>query len=160
MFQNIGIRFRDQYYNDEKPDALLEKFKAKQNIKSNPFVIQIAYHSVFLKTPEKDHKWWSPELTVNIEEHENGSKIKEVSGPNPGTFTFAMFVIIFSIVISFFALMFVFSQIQLGTSPHMSLLVIGASIVLAVSVIVILGVGRRKAQPQMQEMKDFVKKVL
>jgi len=141
MFQNLGIRFRDQYVHNENPDTLLKRFKEKQNNKSNPFIIQIAYHSVFLKIPEKEHKWWSPELTVNIEAHENGSTIKEVSGPNPSTFTFAMFVIIFSIVIFFFALMFVFSQIQLGTSPHLSLLVIGATIVLALSVIIILGLG-------------------
>ena len=58
---------------------------------------------------------------MNIEPHDEGSMIKKVTGPNPGTFTFAMFVIIGALVIFFFALMFAFSQIQLNTSPLISL---------------------------------------
>jgi len=86
--------------------------------------------------------------------------IREVTGPNPATFTLAMFVIIFAIVIFFFALMFAFSQIQLGTSPLISLLVIAGSATITFLVIVILGWGRKKAHAQMEEMKDFVKEVL
>ena len=59
----------------------------------------------------------------------------------------------------FFALMFAFSQIQLGTSPLISLLVIVGVVVLTLLVTMILGIGRKMAQPQMQLMKDFVKEV-
>jgi len=160
IFSNLGIRFREHITHPEKPDILLEWFREKQKEGDSTFIMQIVYHSVFIKVPHKSHRWWSPELTVNIEEHEDGSMIKEVTGPNPGTFMMAMFVIFFSIVIFFFALMLALSQIQLGTSPIISLLVITGSVIAAILVIAILSLGRKKAQPQMNEMKDLVKKVL
>ena len=122
--------------------------------------MQIAYHSVFIKMPVKFHRWWSPELTVNLEAHEEGSMIKKITGPNPGTFTLAMFVIIGALVILFFALMFAFSQIQLNTSPLIALLVIAGSVVVELLVIAILGLGRKKAQPQLEQMNDFVNEIL
>ena len=160
IFNNLGIRFRENYLHPEKPDILLERFRTWQKEGNPSLVLQIAYHSVFIKIPDKSHKWWSPELTINFEEHEDGSTIKEVTGPNPGTFTLAMFVITGAIVIFFFALMFAFSLIQLGKSPLISLIVIAGSTIIAILVIIILGMGRRMAQPQMQIMKDFVKQVL
>ncbi len=160
IFSHLGIRFREDYFYPEKPDVLLELFRARQKEGSSPMPIQMAYHSVFIKMPAQSYKWWSPELTVNIEAHEKGSKIKKVTGPNPGTFTLAMFVIIGALVILFFALMFAFSQIQLNMSPLISLIVIAASIAVEVIVIAILGWGRKKAQPQLKQMNDFVKEVL
>jgi len=71
-----------------------------------------------------------------------------------------MFVIIGAITISFFALMLAFSQIQLGSSPLISLLVIIGSAIIILVVIAILGWGRRKAHSQMEMMKEFVKSVL
>jgi hypothetical protein len=71
-----------------------------------------------------------------------------------------MFVIIGALVIFFFALMFAFSQIQLNTSPLISLLVIGGSIAVAILVIMILGSGRKKAHPQLEQMNEFVTEIL
>ena len=160
IFNKLGIRFHENYLNPDKPDILLERFRTKQKEDNSSLILQFAYHSVFIKIPDKSHKWWSPELTINIEEHEDGSMIKEVTGPNPGTFTLAMFVITGAIVIFFFALMFAFSQIQLDKSPLISLIVIAGSTILGMAVIVVLGMGRRKAQAQMEMMKEFVKQVL
>jgi len=160
IFNNLGIRFREHYTHPEKPDVLLDRFKVKQKESISSLEMQITYNSVFLKVPDQSHRWWSPELTINIEEHKEGSVIKEVTGPNPGTFTLAMFFIIGAITIFFFALMFAFSQIQLDKSPLISLIVIAGSTIIAILVIMILGMGRRKAQPQMEMMKEFVKSVL
>jgi hypothetical protein len=71
-----------------------------------------------------------------------------------------MFVIIGALVIFFFALMFAFSQIQLNTSPLISLLVIGGSISVEILVIMILGLGRKKAHPQLEQMNEFVTEIL
>lgn len=160
VFSRMGIRFQEQYLHPDKPDVLLERFRLIQK-QANPKVLtQVVYHSVFIKMSPADHKWWSPDMTLNIKEHDEGSSITKVTGPNPGTFTLAMFVITFAIVIFFFALMFALSQIQLSTSPLISILVIAASIVLAFLVIAILGLGRKKALPQMEIMDDFVKELL
>jgi hypothetical protein len=160
VFSRLGIRFRELETHPENHDMLLQRFKEKMKEGHTDVEMQIAYHSVFLKVPQKEHKWWSPELTVNIEEHEGGSQLRKVTGPNPGTFTLAMFVIIFAIVIFFFALMFAFSQIQLNTSPLISLLVIAGSVIVAFLTIAVLGWGRKKAGPQMEVMNRFVIHVL
>ena len=160
IFNNLGIRFREIEMHKEHPDVLLERYKLKKKEGVAGIDMQIVYHSVFLKIPHADHKWWSPELTVNIEEHEEGALIRKVTGPNPGTFTFAMFVIIGAITIFFFALMFAFSQIQLSVSATGSLLVVGGSVVVAVLMVMILGWGRKKAEGQMKVLQDFADKVL
>jgi hypothetical protein len=160
LFSNLGIRLQEQYYNSEKPEDLIKRFRVRQDEGPASFVMRVVYNSVFIKVPTEDHKWWSPELTVSIEEDEKGSLIKEVTGPNPGTFTLAMFLIIGAFVIFFFALMFALSQIQLGTSPLMSFLVIGGSVAIAVIVLMILAWGRKKAHPQMEMMKDYIRQVI
>ena len=160
IFKHLGIRFRELEEHPEHPDVLLDRFKARMKQGISEVDMQIVYHSVFIKIPRKSHKWWSPELTVNIEEHGDGSLIRKITGPNPGTFTFAMFVISFALTIFFFALMFAFSQIQLNLSPVLSLLVTVGSLLLGVAVIAILGWGRKKAHPQIDMMNDFVKIVL
>lgn len=160
IFSRLGIRFRELETHPENHDVLLQRFKDRMKEGHPDVEMQIAYHSIFIKVPQKDHKWWSPELTVNIEEHKDGSLLRKVTGPNPGTFTLAMFVIIFAIVIFFFALMFAFSQIQLNTSPLISLLVIMGSILVALLTIAVLGWGRKKAGPQMEVMNVFVREVL
>lgn len=160
IFNRLGIRFRELETHPENHDALLQRFKDRMKEGHPDVEMQIAYHSVFIKVPQRDHKWWSPELTVNIEQHNGGSMLRKITGPNPSTFTLAMFVIIAAIVIFFFALMFAFSQIQLNTSPLISILVIAGSIAIAFLVVAILGWGRKKAHPQMELMNAFVKEVL
>ena len=160
IFHNLGIRFREIEMHSGQPDDLLERFKNRKKEGIADLEMQIVYHSVFLKVTEANHKWWSPELTVNIEEHEQGSLIRKVTGPNPGTFTFAMFVIIGAITIFIFALMFAFSQIQLNTSPLISFIVVGGSIIVALLMIMILGWGRKKAEGQMKLLQDFADKIL
>ena len=160
LFKHLGIRFRELEEHPEKPDVLLERFKAKKKEGISEVEMQFAYHSVFIKVPREIHKWWSPELTVNIEEHKSGSLIRKITGPNPGTFTFAMFVISFALTIFFFALMFAFSQIQLNLSPVLSILVTVGSLIIAVAVIAILGWGRRKAHPQINLMNNYISEIL
>ena len=160
IFSIIGIRFREQHLHPEKPEVLIERFKSISDENIPDLSMQLANHSVFIKVSPGMHKWWSPELTLNIEGHLDGSSITHVTGPNPGTFTFAMFVISSAIVIFFFDLMFALSQIQLNTSPLISMLVIAGSIALTLLVIAILGWGRKKAHEQMGMMSEFVRTVL
>lgn len=160
LFSQLGIRLQEQYTHPVKPDELLERFRTGQKARSFDGIIRIVNNSIFIKVPPGTQKWWSPELTVSIEENNEGSGIKEVTGPTPGTFTLAMFIITGAIVIFFFALMFAFSQIQLGLSPFLSVLVIVGASVIALLVLVILGIGRRKAKPQMKVLKDFVREAL
>ena len=160
LFSNLGIRLQEQYSSSEKPEILLQRFVDLQDKSAENCIMRVVYNSVFIKVPPKDHKWWSPELTLSIEGNEKGSMIKEVTGPNPGTFTLAMFLIIGAFVIFFFALMFALSQIQLGTSPLMSFLVIGGSVAIAVIVLMILAWGRKKARPQMEMIKEYISQIL
>ena len=160
IFSKLGIRMEESYHHPETPDNIIERFTARLNDRTVSMVMRIVGNTIFLKVPPRTSKWWSPELTVKIESKSEGSVIKEVTGPNPGTFTLAMFVITLAIVIIFFALMFVFSQIQLGLPPLISLLIIGGSSLIAFLVLVILSWGRRKARPQMKEMKSFVSEII
>ncbi len=160
IFSKLGIRMEESSFHPKIPDDIIKRFTTRKNNYTDSIEMRIVGNTVFLKVPPGANKWWSPELTLRIELKPEGSIVKEIAGPNPGTFTLAMFVIIAAIVIIFFALMFVFSQIQLGLPPLISLLVIGGSSLIVLLVLVILSWGRRKAKPQMKEMKNFVSDVI
>ena len=67
IFSRLGIRFRELETHPENHDVLLQRFKDRMKEGHPDVEMQIAYHSIFIKVPQKDHKWWSPELTVRIQ---------------------------------------------------------------------------------------------
>lgn len=160
MLNNLGIRIRDQYHHPETMDAIIGLFSKAKTTPEDIFSFQIVQNAIFVKILPKHHRWWSPELTITLESNDTGSIVKEVTGPNPSTFTLSMFVLIGAVVILFFALIFAASQISLDTSPTTSFLITGGCILIVFMVLAILGWGRKKAQPQMDAMKLFVKETL
>lgn len=160
MLRNIGIRLHEQYSHCENPETLIDRFTRVKNPDDRRLHFQVIEKAVFMKVPPPYHRWWSPELTVTVEKSDNGSVVKEVTGPNPSTFTLSMFVIIGAAVILFFAIIFAFSQISLNTSPVIALMVSGGCIIVVTAVLGFLALGRKKAHSQIKLMKQFVKETL
>jgi hypothetical protein len=126
----------------------------------NPYLLQIAGEKIFIKIPPERHKWWSPELYLVVGEQDDHSHIREVLGPNPQVFMLSMFLISLGAVISFFALIVALSQFNLGMSATLFLTIGLAALVLIGIVLVWMARGRRKARPQMEELRAFVRGVI
>ena len=160
MLHKIGIRFVEEYGSGDPKDVLLGKFTDRKKDAGIQVMIQVANESVFIQLSKEIHRWWSPELVVRIEEKDNGSMIKEVIGPDSGTFTLTMFVLTGSLTIFTFALLVVFSQISLSQSPAISLVITGASVLIGVGALVTMAWARRKAKTQIQILRNFVRETL
>lgn len=74
---------------------------------------QVMEHIIILKIPEKERHFWSPELSINLEETEEGTIIRGLYGPNPTVWTMFMFAYIGIGIMAMFALMVAITNIML-----------------------------------------------
>ncbi len=160
MANHFGINIRNRYELNEHPEQVLRKFIRRLNDSSQPFNLKTANNKVFFKTRAEEAKWWSPELSISIEQSENGTLIREVMGPNPETFTFTIFGIIGGSVLCFFAVMLALSQLNLGLSPTLSLVVAALALLFILIIYSTIALGRRRAASQMKAMTDYAKEIM
>jgi hypothetical protein len=68
----------------------------------------------YLKIPEKDKHYWSPEFHVTVEKRDKGSLVRGVVGPNPRVWTMFMFFYSGAVVLFFLGTSMGVSQWMLG----------------------------------------------
>lgn len=160
MNSEYRVKLRKQYYLPDEPELLFDKFKV--SLEQNPsFIIgRIMKPSVFLQIDNSEKHYWSPEMTISIEKEDNKTSIREVLGPNPSIFTFTMFLIFFAGTLFLFTLMFLFSQITLNMDTSFTWMIIGVCFLLFLIISLFMFVGRVKAKPQMDLLREFVEGIL
>ncbi|MBT3227614.1 MAG: hypothetical protein HOD43_09345 [Candidatus Marinimicrobia bacterium] len=152
----MGINIRRTYNHPDSQEHLLGKFSRTQDTEDNPFTLQIANRLISLNVKQEEHHWWSPEMTLRLENEENNTAIYEVIGPNSSMFTLAMFFVTLGSVVFLAALMMSLSQMTVGESP---LLAVVATILSGLLIIVtfgVLAIGRMKATNQVSTLRQFV----
>jgi hypothetical protein len=160
MSNNIGIKLRDHYDVPQKQEDILKQIHKTNKDPNNRYIMQIAGEKIFIRIPREEQRWWSPEIYIVVDEKGDGSHIREVLGPNPQVFMLSMFLIVFGSVLGLFALIFALSQASLGISPAIALGIAGGSLLIIIAMLIVMAVGRKKAQPQMQELRDFFKQMI
>ncbi len=113
----------------------------------------------YLKIPENEQNYWSPELHLSVEEVEGGSIVNGVVGPKPKIWTMFMFFYTGIIVFFLFGSAMGVSQWVLGISAPW-LWSIPASVFLWLVVFMAAKFGQRKANKQMARLRNFVDLVL
>ena len=134
----------------------MNKFSKVQESAELPVRIQIAHSLISFNVTEEERKWWSPEMTIRLENENSETNIYEVIGPNSSMFTLAMFFVILGSVIMLAALMMSLSQIHVGESPYLALAVTFLSGMMIVATFGALAVGRMKAADQVSRLREFV----
>lgn len=160
MTNNLGINIRRQYESGQSQEELLRRFRQKALSKPEGFEMQSGNDKVFVKFNKSGSMWYSPELTLTIENKENGSLIREVIGPNPATFTMTIFLLTGGLLVLFLALMVALSQISLGMSSQWSLLIAGSSAIFSVLFYLFVWSGRYRARAQIIALKEFAAQVI
>ncbi len=160
---NFGIKLKKRYEISGSPEGILTAFKNKLADKNNPVYGHVVNEKVFLRIPPEQHQWWSPQMTISVEEctdDKTKTKIFENIGPNPSTYTLTMFIFFGAGTTIVLSLMWLFSLMTLGHDYSVALTVIAFAVVLIALVFTIIYNGRRKALSQMQLLRDFVNSVL
>ena len=71
---------------------------------------------IYLKIPHEDQHFWSPQLHLEVEETEEGSRIKGVFGPRPTVWLLFISFYFFLAFASMVIMIMGFSQLNLGLS--------------------------------------------
>jgi len=154
------IKYRKQYDLGEKPEVFIERFRTFLEQTSLPINGKVVHQNVFLQIDQTEKHYWSPEMTITIENENDKANVREVLGPNPSVFTLTMFLIFFAGTLFLFSLMFLLSQITLNMDTSLTWAIIGLCFILFFIISLFMFIGRIKAKPQMVMLREFVEEVL
>ena len=108
------LRPRYRIITTEPPDEILIKIQDKLFERDIPVTGQIAQEHAFIRIPEKDQHYWSPELHVWVRRQEDETIIYGVMGPKPKIWTMFMFFYTAVLTLWFFGNSYGIIQLWLG----------------------------------------------
>lgn len=130
----------------------------KKAIHSNqaPCEGKVRYGYVSLFPKESEHHYWSPHLSVTMEEHpeEKGSLLRGLYGPSPSVWT--MFIFVYSIIALAIVIALVIGFANMSIDESTAILwAVPALIILFASMYLVSSVGQKKGHSQIEEMHHF-----
>ncbi len=155
---DIVLRPRFQLELSDAKEELLQSFEKSQ---VDPFLVKRLDEHIFIKFNKKNNHFWSPQLHLEIDEiDKTNSKLYGVFGPNPTLWTFFMFLH-FGVATVFIALsIWAYSSAALDKSYSLQLGLMGFMATLWFVLYFFGRAGKHKGKPQMEELYQFMMKVL
>ncbi|MCR9285751.1 MAG: dolichyl-diphosphooligosaccharide--protein glycosyltransferase subunit STT3 [Bacteroidetes bacterium] len=133
--------------------------KALDENKSSSVIGYISDHHIFLKIPEKNRHYWSPELHLEVEEKKEKTLIRALFGPRPSVWFMYIFFYCLLGFISMVILIMGFSQLNLGLSARI-LWVMPIIIILFLLAFSTAKAGQKLGHDEMHLLYDFVEDAL
>ncbi len=155
MLNDLGINIRKNYHSDLSMEAIQRSFKETTHAENPDFIVRTGNNKVFVSFRNHLKKWWSPELTLTLDEGSDNTQIRELLGPHPATFTMTMFFLTGGVVIFGLAIMLAISQISLGLSASLSFITALVAIIFMAGVYIFLLTGRIRGSSQMDQLHQF-----
>ena len=136
--------------------------KLKQGITNDSdYKVKIVDHHVIIDIPTKDNHLWSPQLQLELVEKENDTtKIKGLFGPKPQLWTFFMFIHFAVATLFLVFAVIAYSNWSLQKDMFFSVAMLIVLPVIWIFLYLIGWVGKSTGQGQMDELKNFTKKLL
>ncbi|MEQ8364505.1 MAG: hypothetical protein RH948_16640 [Cyclobacteriaceae bacterium] len=158
---SAGIRVRPRFkletlYSSEQ---LLHQIKEALDKEDAPCTGQVHAQYATIYIPHKDQHYWSPQLTLSLEETESGSILRGLYGPRPVVWTmFIFFYSLIGVAILFIGVMG-FSYLSIGKSTTM-LWYIPILVVVFLSLWLVAHFGQKLGHDQMVILHTFIEKVV
>jgi hypothetical protein len=152
----ISLQIRPKYSSTSSlsPDEIAKEIEVSLE-KSESVTGRVINANVYLKIPERDMKYWSPELNVRIKENDKGSIIKGVAGPNSKIWATVMVLYGLSVMLFIFGGALGISEKMLGIDSVWIWSVPG-SVVLFALVFIVSKFGERLSNGQLILLADFL----
>ncbi|MEN0006329.1 MAG: hypothetical protein AAF798_19410 [Bacteroidota bacterium] len=153
----IRPRFRELYH--LSPSETIQKIKKAIADEQNEIRGLIVDQHVLLFLPAEEQHYWSPQLSIDVEQHEEGALIRGLYGPRPSVWL--LFVFLYSVIgaISLFVAITGFSQYSLGI-PAPVLWVLPIAAILTLLLYLSAKAGERLSREQMYQLHYFLDDVL
>ena len=133
---------------------LLAEIEARLARGNSPFVGAVLRRHVELSIRPERRRFWSPHLSVDILEEEEGTILRGRYGPHPEVWTLVMAIFGVLIMVSLGSMVFGLSQWNLGWEPWalwgLPACALGAGTLWYAGI-----VGQRTAYPQMLQLEGF-----
>jgi len=157
--RSAGLRPRSRFTTDLPKQEILRRIDKQLKEKKYPLTGIVVQEHAFIRIPEKDQHYWSPEMHVWAREEENKTIVYGVIGPKPKIWTMFIFFYTVILVSTFFGGSYGIIQLILGIKGDFVWSIPLGLIALAL----VYGAaffGRSKGRKQMQILNDFLKSIL
>ena len=160
LYNQIFLKPRFQLDIQMNASDLLQKINHKINEEA-AYKMKLIDNHLFIDISDKESHYWSPQLQIEVESlTENTSKIRGLFGPKPQVWTMFMFMH-FAVATAFliFAIM-AYSYWSLNKDIFFPMTMVIVLPILWITLYFLGRVGKSTGQEQMDNLKDFLKKLL
>ena len=157
----FAIRPRFQVVVPFTPEEILGKVQLCKNNKGEKCRVKAVHGFTSIRIPNKDRHYWSPQLTVMIEEAEDGkgSLLRGRYGPAPSVWT--MFVFFYSAIgLALLFILIIGSSHYSLDQPATILWWVPVLVVVLLSTYLVSFFGQKLGHDQMETLHTFLEKCL
>lgn len=151
----LAIRPRCSLVTTLTPDEIMQSIVKKLRANDERVTGNTLLNHAYLRIPEDEQHFWSPELHVTVEKVEIGSLVRGVVGPKPKIWTMFMFFYSAIVVLFIFGSAMGVSQWMLNMNAPW-LWTIPGSMLLWVGVFLAAKIGQKKGNRQMGRLRNFL----
>ena len=112
------VRLRFKKLVPELPEVIAQKIKDLLAEHQDKIVGRITHNHVRIRIPEKNRHFWSPQLSLTMEETGMGTEIRGLYGPKPDIWLGYMFTYFFLGFVTLVVSIIGFSRYNLGLSSY------------------------------------------
>ncbi len=159
--QQPGYRVRPRFKMETSYSSEQLLAKIKQALESENATCTGQVHSRYatIYIPHEDQHYWSPQLSLSVEETENGAILRGLYGPRPVVWTmFIFFYSVIGVAILFIGILGL-SYLSLGKDPSI-LWVIPILTIIFLSLYLVAHFGQKLGHDQMIILHTFIEKAV
>lgn len=152
---NLQMRPRFRTHTELPQKELIGRIASALTRRKENWTGEIVDNHIIVKIPRHQQHYWSPQLTMELEEENGGTLIRGLYGPKPGVWT--MFVFFYSSIgfLTLMALIFGLSQMMLKMDAYGLWLVLPGCM-LMIGLFIISKIGQRLGRDQMQQLHGLL----
>lgn len=152
---NLQIRPRFREHSDMPQEEVKKRISSVLSSKKEAWIGEVVDNHVIVKVPKAQQHYWSPQLTLQLEDENGGTLIRGLFGPKPGVWT--MFVFFYSAIgfLTLMALILGLSQMMLKMDAY-GLWAVPIGGVILSGLFAISKIGQRMGREQMEQLHQLL----
>ena len=153
------LRPRIKIFTHLKKNDILKKLSDELTDSRNHFTGWAKEGYALITLPDQEKRIWTPQLNLQIDDHEDGSEVRGVIGPGASVWT--AFAFTFSILgfIAFVSLFWGLSRLSLDYSADI-LFLVPVALIMIVGVYILARIGQQLSRDQVKELKNYIENVV
>jgi len=153
--QSARLRPRSRYITDLPKQEILKRIDERLKERKYTLTGIVVQEHAFIRIPEKDQHYWSPEMHVWAREEENKTIVYGIIGPKPKIWTMFIFFYTIILVLTFFGGSYGIIQLILGIKADF----IWSIPIGLMALTLVYGAayfGQHKGKEQMLQLQNFL----